>query len=46
MSQTYYGKDYGANAPENYERYFVPAIGAPVAEGLMRNAAFLYPEVA
>lgn len=39
MSQKYYGSEYGASAPENYERYFVPAIGAPVAEGLMKQAA-------
>ena len=29
---------YGATAPENYERYFVPAIGAPLAEELIRAA--------
>ncbi|HET7109242.1 MAG TPA: methyltransferase domain-containing protein [Gemmatimonadales bacterium] len=29
---------FGASAPENYERYFVPAIGRPVAERLMQAA--------
>lgn len=29
---------YGGNAAENYERYFVPAIGAPLAENLVRQA--------
>ena len=28
-------KSYGGNAPENYERYFVPAIGAPLAHDLI-----------
>src|SRR6185503_2261928 len=29
---------YGGTAPENYERYFVPAIAAPLAEELVRAA--------
>jgi hypothetical protein len=29
MPQQHFGKAYGGSAPENYERYFVPAIGAP-----------------
>lgn len=29
---------YGASAPENYERYFVPAIAAPLAEDLVDAA--------
>jgi len=29
----------GRSPPENYERYFVPAIGAPVAEDLVERAA-------
>jgi len=29
---------YGGTAPENYERYFVPAIAAPLAEKLVRAA--------
>jgi ubiquinone/menaquinone biosynthesis C-methylase UbiE len=32
-------KTYGGNAPENYERYFVPAIGEPVARDLIDRAA-------
>lgn len=30
---------YGGSAPENYERYFVPVIGAPLAEDLVARAA-------
>jgi ubiquinone/menaquinone biosynthesis C-methylase UbiE len=32
-------KVYGGSAPENYQRYFVPAIGAPVADDLIAIAA-------
>ena len=32
-------KSYGGSAPENYERYFVPVIGAPLAEDLVDQAA-------
>lgn len=32
-------EDYGGSAPENYERYFVPAIGAPLAADLVEVAA-------
>ena len=32
-------KGYGGSAPENYERYFVPVIGAPLAEELVDQAA-------
>lgn len=39
MSQQHYDQGYGGSAPENYERYFVPAIGAPVAKDLMEIAA-------
>jgi ubiquinone/menaquinone biosynthesis C-methylase UbiE len=34
-----YGKTYGGSAPENYQRYFVPAIGGPFAEDLTAEAA-------
>lgn len=30
---------YGGSAPENYERYFVPVISAPIAAELMTHAA-------
>ena len=30
---------YGGSAPENYERYFVPAIGGPLAHDLVAEAA-------
>lgn len=39
MATQHYGKDYGANAPQNYEQYFVPAIGAPLATELVDRAA-------
>lgn len=38
MSQQHYGRTYGGNAPENYERHFVPAIGAPLAQDLIEIA--------
>ena len=34
-----YGKAYGGSAPENYQRYFVPAIGGPFAADLIAEAA-------
>jgi ubiquinone/menaquinone biosynthesis C-methylase UbiE len=33
-----YGKSYGGTAAENYQRFFVPSIGAPVAEDLIELA--------
>lgn len=39
MTQQHFGRAYGGNAPENYERFFVPAIGAPVADDLIKVAA-------
>lgn len=39
MAQQHFGSGYGGNAAENYERYFVPAIGRPVADDLMSVAA-------
>jgi 2-polyprenyl-3-methyl-5-hydroxy-6-metoxy-1,4-benzoquinol methylase len=36
-SQQHFGKTYGGAAPENYERYFVPAIGAPFAADLIES---------
>lgn len=38
MSRQYFSEAYGLKPPENYERYFVPAIAAPVAHDLMRRA--------
>ncbi|MGH9318922.1 MAG: class I SAM-dependent methyltransferase [Vicinamibacteria bacterium] len=35
MSQQNHREAYGGSAPENYERYFVPAIGAPLADDLI-----------
>jgi len=34
-----FGRAYGGNAPQNYQRYFVPAIAAPVADDLMKVVA-------
>ena len=39
MAEQHFGKAYGGNPPANYERFFVPAIGAPLAADLIRLAA-------
>lgn len=39
MAEQHFGKTYGGNPPANYERFFVPAIGAPMAADLIRRAA-------
>jgi ubiquinone/menaquinone biosynthesis C-methylase UbiE len=39
MSHEAFGKRYSENPAENYERYFVPAIAAPLAEDLLQTAA-------
>jgi ubiquinone/menaquinone biosynthesis C-methylase UbiE len=39
MAEQYFGKAYGGNPPANYERFFVPAIGAPLATDLIQLAA-------
>jgi predicted methyltransferase len=38
MTEQVYGETFGGNPAENYQRYFVPAIGAPVAKDLMEMA--------
>ena len=38
MADRHFGDAYGGNAAENYERFFVPAIGRPVAADLVRRA--------
>lgn len=38
LMQEPYGKAYGGNAAENYERFFVPVIGGPLARELVRTA--------
>jgi ubiquinone/menaquinone biosynthesis C-methylase UbiE len=38
MVQQIYGKSYGATPAENYQRFFVPSIGAPVADDLIEVA--------
>jgi ubiquinone/menaquinone biosynthesis C-methylase UbiE len=39
MSEQYYGKDYAGNPPANYESFFVPTIGAPMAKELVTEVA-------
>lgn len=39
MTGPTYSDSYSQNAAENYERYFVPSIGRPVAAGLVEAAA-------
>lgn len=39
MSKPAYDETFSENAAENYQRYFVPAIGGPVAEDLIEVAA-------
>ena len=38
MSRQHYDQPYGGSAAENYERHFVPAIGAPLANDLVEIA--------
>ena len=38
MTQQVYGKSYGGTPAENYQRFFVPSIGRPVAEDLIEVA--------
>lgn len=39
MAERHFSRAYGGDAPANYERFFVPAIGAPLATDLVRRAA-------
>ena len=39
MTEQHFGKGYAGNPPVNYERFFVPAIGAPLATDLIHLAA-------
>lgn len=39
MARTHFDDSFGATAPENYQRFFVPAIGEPLAEDLLQRAA-------
>jgi len=39
MTRQDYGKNYGGSAPANYEKYFVPVIGGPLARDLLEVAA-------
>jgi ubiquinone/menaquinone biosynthesis C-methylase UbiE len=39
MSEARFDESYGANPAENYERFFTPSIGEPVAHALLERAA-------
>ena len=39
MSKQPFDETYSSNAPENYEHFFVPVIGEPLAKELIRQAA-------
>jgi len=39
MGQVVYGRTFGGTAAENYEKYFVPTIGVPLAGPLLEAAA-------
>lgn len=39
MSSRHFDESFSSSAPQNYERYFVPAIGEPLAVDLLRVAA-------
>jgi ubiquinone/menaquinone biosynthesis C-methylase UbiE len=39
MTEQVYGKSFGGTPAENYQRYFVPSIGGPVADDLIGVAA-------
>lgn len=41
VKQMFFDETYGAKLPENYERFFVPAIGEPLARDLICRAAIL-----
>jgi hypothetical protein len=38
MSQASFDESYGANPADNYERFFVPSIGEPLAKALVDRA--------
>lgn len=38
MAEKHFNDSFRATAPENYQRYFVPVIGRPLAEDLLREA--------
>ena len=39
MTEQVYGKSFGGTPAENYQRFFVPSIGGPVADDLIGTAA-------
>lgn len=38
MGQAFQSTNYGGNAPQNYQQFFVPSIGGPVAKDLVASA--------
>ena len=38
MAEKHFDESFGATAPENYQRFFVPVIGKPLAEDLLRKS--------
>ena len=44
MSEPIYGRTFGGGAAENYDRYFVPTIGRPIAEDLVAAASLRLEE--
>lgn len=45
MTKQHYDESFGLRAPENYERFFVPAIGEPLAKDLLQQAALQPGEI-
>jgi trans-aconitate methyltransferase len=39
MAQQHFDRSFGATAPQNYEPFFVPTIGRPLANDLVRVAS-------
>ncbi len=39
MTEQIYGRQFGGNVAENYERFFVPHIGTPIMQTLIEHAA-------
>lgn len=39
MSKQHFDENYGSNAPENYELFFVPTLSSPLAKDLIKHVA-------
>ena len=44
MMVEHFDQSFPASAPENYQRFFVPAIGRPLAEDLLKEARLVAGE--